>query len=306
MNDDGERFAQVPHWLQDNAHALGIGPGGIAAYAVLYRRADWSTGLIETVGMETIARLSGSGSRMTATAAVKQLLHAGLLEIVTRRRTQPHIYRLRLPAEGPPSSVGVQNLATMGDAETADQAPVTDDEKDLGAQNLATGCLEIGHHGAQNLATFRSTDLSRSLKADPSGLAGAMPAKSGDPEEIGSAVSSLAQTDHLAIGSSAPNVGTGDLTSTGDRPSHRSPRARASRAQILWLRDLRAMTGTGLENPDPLTVHDADAEIRDLWPEIERRRHRGDPLDGNYWDLSPRARVYVDEHDLDIDRREAS
>lgn len=133
-----------------------------------------------------------------------------------------------------------------------------------------------------------------------------MPDKSGDPEEIGSAVSSLAQTVDLAIGSSAPSVGTSDLTSTGGRRGHRSPRARASRAQILWLRDLRAMTGTGLENPDPLTVHDADAEIRDLWPEIERRRHRGDPLDGNYWDLSPRARAYVDEHDLDIDRREAS
>lgn len=155
------------------------------------------------------------------------------------------------------------------------------------------------------MSTFRRTDLSRSLKADPSGIAGAKPDQSDDPRENGYAVPSDEQTDHLASDGSAPTGSTGNLLSTKRGAGRRVPR-RASRAQIVWVRDLRTMTGTGTENADPLTVEEADEEIRDLWAEIERRRHNSEPLDGNYWDLSPRARAYVDKNDLDIDRREAS
>ncbi|UJP09538.1 hypothetical protein L2X99_14075 [Microbacterium sp. KUDC0406] len=300
MTKNETGYAKVPTWLQDQAAALGIGPNGIAVYAALYTCADWRTGITTGASIARIARLSGIGSRNTASATIEALRRARVLEIKESRRNRAHVYRIALTERLP----GAQDLSTQHAFEH-DITPPEEPASALGAQDLRTRWSESEHPGAQDLSTIRRTDLSRSLKADPSGMAGAKPDQSGDSQKIGHAVSSDEQTNHLASDGSAAIGLTSDLPSTKRGAGRRVPR-RASRAQILWVRDLRAMTGTGTENADPLTVEKADEEIRDLWAEVERRRHNGEPLDGNYWDLSQRARAYADKHDLDIDRREAS
>lgn len=301
MTKNETGYAKVPTWLQDQAVALGIGPNGIAVYAALYTCADWRTGITTAASIARIARLSGIGSRNTASATIETLRRARVLEIVESRRNRAHVYRIALTERLP----GAQDLSTQHATAEPDMTPSKEPASALGAQDLSTRWSESEHPGAQDLSTIRRTDLSRSLKVDSSGIAGAKPDESGDPREIGYAVPSDEQTDHLASDGSAPTGPTGDLPSTKRGAGRRVPR-RASRAQILWVRDLRTMTGAGTENADPLTVEEADEEIRDLWAEIERRRHNSEPLDGNYWDLNQRARAYVDKNDLDIDRREAS
>lgn len=304
MTKNETGYAKVPTWLQERALSLGIGPNGIAAYAALYTCADWNTGITNAASIGRIARLSGMGSRMTAAGALDCLVAARVVQIMERRANRAHVYRIALtsPFESLP---GAQDLDTQDDPIAAGDDALAEAGEDLGAQDLATECPGSSHPGAQDLATIRSTDLSRSLKADPSGLATAKPDKSGDLDDNLSAVSGSDLRDPLGSGGSTRNDQSGDRHSQSRGRARRVPR-RATRAQVLWVRDLRVMTGERLENPAPLTDAEADTEIRDLWPEVERRRHRGEPLDGNYWDLSPRARSYVDDQDLDIDRREAS
>lgn len=293
-------YAKVPTWLQEQSLALGIGPNGIALYAALYSCADWRTGITTGASTARLARLAGIRSRNTATATIDALRRARVLDIVEVRRNRPHVYRIALT--GP---LGAQDLSTQH--QPADQNGDHPEEggSASGVRDLSTRCSESEHPGAQDLSTIRRTDVSISLKADPSGIAGAKPDQSGDSREIGYAISSDEQTDHLTSDAPAPTGPTSDLVSTNQGVRRRVPR-RASRAQILWVRDLRTMTGVGIEDADPLTAEEADEEIRDLWAAVERRRHNGEPLDGNYWDLSQRARAYADKHDLDIDRREAS
>lgn len=94
MSKNETGYAKVPTWLQDQAVALGIGPNGIAVYAALYTCANWTTGITTGASIGRIARLSGIGSRNTASATIEALRHARVLEVVEVRRNRAHVYRI--------------------------------------------------------------------------------------------------------------------------------------------------------------------------------------------------------------------